>query len=276
MARSAAHAGRLPRRRRSPAGVRRRRASSRSPRAGRSRSRLGVRRVCAIGLAAGVLVAAYMLWLRDSSLFAVRDVQVVGMSAADREEVGEALDSAARHMTTLHVNEDRLRAAVRAYPTVRSVTADPRFPTGLTIEVEERRPVGLVSVDGRDLPVAGDGTVLPGISTAGLDLPFLQTSAESTSDGLSDGALEQARVLGAAPDALRPLIETSSESADGIAVTLTNEISLRFGDASRADEKWTAAARILADGQLAGLSYIDLSVPERPAVGGAAPGPGAT
>ena len=223
-----------------------------------------------------MLAAAYVLWLRDSSLFAVRDVQVVGVSSADREEVSEALTSAARHMTTLHVSEDRLQAAVRPYPTVRSVRADPRFPTGLTIEVEERKPVGLVGVSGRDLPVAGDGTVLPGISTAGLDLPFLQASAESTSDGLSEGALEQARVLGAAPDALRPLIETSSQSADGIAVTLTNEISLRFGDASRAEEKWTAATRILADGQLAGLDYIDLSVPERPAVGGAAPGPGAT
>jgi cell division protein FtsQ len=233
-----------------------------------------VRRACAIGLTVGVLGAAYMLWLRDSSLFAVKDVQVVGVSSAEREEVRDALTSAAREMTTLHVSEDRLRAAVRSYPSVRSVSADARLPTGLTIEVAERKPVALVGVDGRDLPVAGDGTVLAGISTAGLDLPLLDASAESGAAMLDGTALEQARVLGAAPAPLRPLIEASSADSEGIEVTLADDISLRFGDASRVDAKWTAAARILADGELGGLSYIDLSAPERPAVGGAAPAPG--
>jgi cell division protein FtsQ len=128
---------------------------------------------------------------------------------------------------------------------------------------------------GRDLPVAGDGTLLPGLSTAGLDLPALEALEEPSSTRLSGGALEQARVLGAAPEPLRPLIERGIEDPEGVGVELADGISLWFGDGTRAEAKWAAAARILADGQLGGLSYIDLSAPERPAVGGAAPAPGA-
>jgi cell division protein FtsQ len=215
-----------------------------------------------------------MLWLRDSSLVAVRDVKVVGIDSAERAEVSAALTDAARGMTTLHVREDELRAAARRYPTVGSVSADPHFPNGLTIEVKERKPIAIVATDGRDLPVAGDGTVLPGISTAGLELPALEASGDTSKPRLADAALEQARVLGAAPAPLRPLLDHAVDDEDGISVRLADGIVLRFGDASDADEKWEAAARILADGDLQGLSYIDVRAPERPAVGGASAVPG--
>jgi cell division protein FtsQ len=265
-ARSAAHAARLPRRR-----TRARRA----PRARRA-GRIWIRRVVAVVLLTGALAAAYLLWLRDSSLFAVRDVEVVGVSSADRDEIGRALERAAHEMTTLHVREDALRAAARPYPSVKSVRAHPQLPTGLEIEVTEHRPVTVVEVDGRDLPVAADGTLLPGVSTAGLDLPPLDATADASAERLSEGALEQARVLGAVPEPLRALIEQATEDADGVAVRLANGITLRFGDATRADAKWAAAARILADSELGSLSYIDVRAPERPAVGGAGVAPGAT
>jgi len=265
MARSAAHAPRLPRR---PAGTR-------PARRARPGGRIWIRRLVAIAVLAGLLGAGYLLWLRDSSLFAVRDVRVTGVSSVDRDEVGAALTRAAREMTTLHVREDALRAAARPYPSVESVSAQPRLPSGLEIEVTEREPVALVDVEGRDLPVAGDGTVLPGLSTAGLDLPALEATAEPSSARLSEGALEQARVLGAAPEPLRVLIERSTEDSEGVQVRLASGISLRFGDATRAEAKWDAAARILADSRLGGLSYIDVRAPERPAVGGAATAPGA-
>ncbi len=46
-------------------------------------------------------------------------------------------------------------------------------------------------------------------------------------------------------------------------------IELRFGTRDRVDQKWTAVAAILADRHLTSLSYIDVRVPDRPAVGGA-------
>jgi cell division protein FtsQ len=264
--RTAAHAGRLPRR------------APRSRRPGRkrarSRIRVWIRRLVAVTGLLAVLAAAYMLWFRDSSVVAVRDVEVVGVSSSDREEIQAALEHAARGMTTLHVREDELMAAVASHPTVRSVSADVSLPSGLTIEVSEREPVALVAVEGSDLPVAGDGTILEGVST-GQELPALDAEAASPATRVEGDALEQARVLGAAPEPLRPLIDRSSEDADGIVVELTDGIALRFGDARDADAKWAAASRVLADSKLGGLTYIDVRAPERPAVGGATLAPGA-
>jgi cell division protein FtsQ len=274
MARSSAHAARLPRRR---AGTRSRRATRRRPTPrGRGFVRIWARRAAALALVAAALAAAYQLWLRDLGVVAVRDVEVVGASSADGEEIAAALTDAAQGMTTLHVREDELRAAVREYPTVGSVSADPSFPNGLEIEVAERRPVAIIAMNGRDLPVSGDGTLLPGLSTSELELPALEVTIEpGSATRLDGGPLDQARVLGAAPKALRPLVEGSGEDSEGIVLELAGGIALRFGDARDAEAKWAAAARILADGDLAGLTYIDLRAPERPAVGGAAAAPGA-
>jgi cell division protein FtsQ len=234
-----------------------------------------VRRATAVGAVGSVLAAGYMLWLRDSSLVAVREVNVVGVGSAQGEEVRAALTEAARGMTTLHVREDELREVAARYPTVLSVRADVSFPDGLTIEVTEREPVAVVDREGQDLAVAGDGTVLPGAATADLDLPPLEAEAGPSATRLVDDALQQARVLGAAPGPMRPLIERSTEDEEGVGIVLTDGITLLFGDGSQAHAKWAAAAGVLADGELGGLSYIDLRVPERPAVGGAAPVSGA-
>ena len=51
-------------------------------------------------------------------------------------------------------------------------------------------------------------------------------------------------------------------------VTLVSGIELRFGDASRAADKWRAAVAVLGDPDLELLDYVDLSSPGRPATGG--------
>jgi hypothetical protein len=80
--------------------------------------------------------------------------------------------------------------------------------------------------------------------------------------------LEQARVLGAAPRALRPHIEASSYGESGVDVHLRSGIELRFGDAANAAEKWRAAAAVLADPSTIAADYVDLHAPSRPAVYG--------
>ena len=229
-----------------------------------------MRRGLALALVAGIVAAGYVLWLRDSSLVAVRDVSVTGISSAESREVRAALTETARGMTTLHVREDELEAAAAAFPTVESVSVDPRFPNGLSIEVREREPVAVLEADGRDLPVAGDGTMLPGISTSGLELPSIEAGRVDPSAKRADEeALVQARVLGAAPGPLRPLVEAAADDDRGVVLELSDGIELVFGDAGEVAAKWAAAARILADRELSALSYIDLRAPDRPAVGGA-------
>jgi cell division protein FtsQ len=230
------------------------------------------RRLIAVAVLGAALAAGYFLWLRDSSLVEVRDVRVVGVTA-NGAEVNAALERAAGEMTTLHVRLDELQAAVRPYPTVAAVSADPSFPHGLTIHVTEHRPVALVAAGESEAPVAGDGTVLGGLDVEGLELPVLEGEAGDSAERLEGEPLEQAAVLGGAPDSMLGVVERTAMSAEGVEATLEGGVVLRFGDASRAATKWEAAARILADPDLGALTYIDLRAPERPAVGGAAPSP---
>ena len=82
---------------------------------------------------------------------------------------------------------------------------------------------------------------------------------------LAGPMLEQARVLGAAPAALRPYLASSYYGESGVDVETTSGIELRFGDASQAARKWKAAAAVLADPAIEALDYVDLHAPSRPA-----------
>jgi cell division septal protein FtsQ len=99
-------------------------------------------------------------------------------------------------------------------------------------------------------------------------LPRLPITAVPKGGRLSGPVLEQARVLGAAPPALRPYVERSYYGESGVDVDLTSGIELRFGDDSQAARKWKAAAAVLANPSITALDYVDLHAPSRPAVRG--------
>ena len=80
--------------------------------------------------------------------------------------------------------------------------------------------------------------------------------------------LEQARVLGAAPEALRPYLASSYYGESGVDVETTAGIELRFGDATQAKRKWKAAAAILADPEIEALDYVNVLAPARPTYAG--------
>jgi cell division protein FtsQ len=241
------------------------------------RSTAARRRVLLLAVASGALALAYFGWFRDSSLVAVHDVQVEGVNSADRQRIVAELTDAARGMTTLHVQTDRLQDAVRGFPEVASVSADASFPHGITIQVIERQPKLVVRAGDREMPVAGDGSLLPGAEVADRDLPELPLDELPASGRMSGDPLSEALAIGAAPAPLRPLIAGASVSGDyGIVVTMRGGIELRFGNRDRADQKWTAVAAILADRQLTSVSYVDVRVPDRPAVGGTSTAPATT
>ena len=212
-----------------------------------------------------VLAAGYRFWLRDSSLVAVENVEVTGLSTKDAPRVRAALASAAHTMTTLHVRREVLEQAIAAYPVVRALDVRPDFPHRLNIRVIQYRPAALVG----GLPVAGDGTILRGIPVEG-SLPKINARAAPHGNRLTEpAALHAARVAGAAPAALRPRLESiEMRGEDGIVVQMRDGPELIFGDATRARAKWIAATRVLADPEAEGASYIDVRLPGRPAAGG--------
>lgn len=232
--------------------------------------RLG-RRALALAGVAVALAAIYLLWFRDLSLFAVEKVRFEGAPAKSRGSAGlrRVLTAAAGEMTTLHVRPELLSAAASRFPLVRSVRAEADFPSTLTIRVSERRPSALIGAGKAAVAVAEDGTILRGLAAGGLELPSLPLAEAPARKRLVGSGLQQALVLGAAPAALLPYVDHSSYGGRGVSVELGNGVELRFGNASKRRQKWSAAAAVLSDPALTALDYVDLTAPRRPAVGGA-------
>jgi cell division protein FtsQ len=216
-----------------------------------------------------LLAATYQLWFRDSWLVGVERVTVSGLTTDEATRVRAALTTAARSMTTLHVDRDDLERAVEAYPIVKTIELRPDFPHTLRIRVIEHHPAAIAITDGGRVAVAGDGTVLRELPAEGR-LPTVRADGTIRGDRLEDaGALGAARVAGAAPATLHGRCErVHIRKEEGLVVQLRDGPELIFGDATRIRAKWIAAARVLADKPAAGASYVDLRQPGRPAAGG--------
>jgi cell division protein FtsQ len=229
------------------------------------------RRLIALAIACLALAAGYQLWLRDSSLVAVEHVEVTGVTSSDAARVRAAITSAARSMTTLHVDREALDRAVAGYPVVRKLEVAPDFPHGLSVHVIEYEPAAIAVSDAGRVPVAGDGTILRGVAVKG-SLPTVDVEGALGTELLLDRtARGAAAVAGGAPAVLRARIEdVQRRSADGYVAELRDGPELIFGAATRLRAKWAAAARVLADLEARGASYVDLRIPSRPAVGGLA------
>jgi cell division protein FtsQ len=256
---------------RSPAAsIRRPVASAARLRATLTPSKRTRRRLLVAAVVAALLAALYMLWLRDSSLVAVENVTVTGLTGDDADRIRVALASTAETMTTLHVDEARLQDAAAAFPIVARIEASPDFPHGMTVEVIEHRPAALVVAGGRKQPVAGDGSVLAGLPVEG-DLPEIDLAVAMPQRQLGPGAArDAARVAGMAPPVIARRVDSLSREggARGVVAELEDGTELVFGTADQLAAKWAAAIRVLADDEAAGATYIDVRIPERPVAGG--------
>jgi cell division protein FtsQ len=219
-------------------------------------------------LLAGAVVGGWF-WVRDSSLASVNTVRISGITGPEAPDVRAALDQAAREMTTLHVDEGRLRRAVAVYPQVKDLQVEAKPLHELRITVQERQPVALLSAGGQRVPVAGDGTLLRG-RVSSSDLPAIKADALPAGPAVTDRQeLRLLSVLAGAPDAMRRHVDRLElERTQLVAVLRDAGPQIVLGDWSRPHAKWVAAARVLSDSSSEGASYIDVRLPERPAAGG--------
>jgi cell division protein FtsQ len=226
------------------------------------------RRVVAAAVAVLLLWAVYMLFIRNLPLFSIDEVTVTG-ATTNEQAIKRAVEQVAGDMTTLHLKDDELRSVVAHFPTVASVGATTSFPHTLHVTVTERLPVAFVKVGDRRTAVSADGYLLLGAAFDRKALPLIEGATPSGAR-LDPDSAAQAAILGATPTAIRRHISGSAWSDDdgGVVIGLDNGPDLRFGDGSRADDKWTAALAVLASPEHGSPSYLDVSVPDRPVAGG--------
>lgn len=270
----------LGRRARLPARVARRSSVRASARRGRLRVSPRMRLGLLIALVAGGLLFGAWMWLRDSSLVTVSQVTITGDTGPEAGAIDSALRSAARNMTTLDVRMGQLRTAVAPFPEVKSLRVRTAFPHRIVIEVVEQRPVGVLQVAGRVLPVAADGTILNALPV-GASLPAIPLSVFPVGRHVREGrAADAVALLAAAPYPLLPKIsQVTIVSGHGLVAQVRNGPSIYFGGPVQLNAKWVAATAVLGDQGSAGAAYIDVTDPSRPAAGAgasSATGTGAT
>lgn len=239
------------------------------------------RRVVAALATVVLLLVGGWFWFRSSSLVAVHQVRVTGLSGPNVAEISRALTTTAETMTTLDFDISKLKRSVEAYPYVHSLDVSTHFPHGVTIAVLEQVPVAITSVDGRLTVVDGAGSLLSGAGVPHGPLPSVplgsvatggQTGAAGSGRITAPGTLAALKVLVAAPYGFLPHVASAlSSTAHGVVVKLRDGPSLYFGPLVQLGDKWNAALAVLAargSAAAAGGEYIDLSDPQRPAVGG--------
>lgn len=231
------------------------------------------------------LAAGYQFWLRESSLVEVRNLEIVGLSTKDEEgkQIDQAIRAAMGEMTTLDVQPGLLEEELSRFPRVSSTSIETSFPDSATVTVTMREDGSIYGEGSEALLIASDGTVLGPAAGEEDTLPLIGegdppeqgTSGQAGTDGegetLTGRALKQALVLGATPPAIRSFVAGSRMTPEGVEVTLDNGLVLLFGDPSHSDQKWRAAAALIADPSFDTSSYVDLTVPRRPGVSAGIP-----
>ena len=229
----------------------------------RSRRRLALAILLVLALG-----ALYMLWLRDSSFVRVERVHITGVTGRDAGRLRARLRAAALRMTTLHVDEQALMRSLGANSGVRALRVESNFPHALRIAVVQELPVAVLVSGGDRVPVAAQGVLLPAMSGAGV--PAIDVGTFPSHGRLGRGrALRLVSCAAAAPPDLLPRVDRIRELPHkGLVAYLRNGPRVIFGSAKALDEKWAAAAAVLADGSSRGASYIDVRMPDRPVAGG--------
>ena len=217
-----------------------------------------------IAAAAGAYLVA-----RETSLFAVRSVEISGGSPRVAAHVREALRPLAG-TSLLALSGADVRSRLERLPDVASADYDRDFPHTLRVAVVPAHSVAVlregprawvVSSSGRVVRTAGARAAprLPRIWLArGVDV---QVGAQ-----LSDAdALRAVRVLGAVRRMGFGMRLTAVRAHDQLTFVLASGLEIRFGDASWLAAKVAAVRAILPS--VVGAAYLDVSAPDRPVAG---------
>ena len=250
--------------------------------AGRSRALVWRRRrlriALLVALIATPLLAGGWLWLRGSSLVAVRHVRVTGVHGAQAHAIEAALSSAAHGMTTLDVHSGALRSAVAAYPLVSSLKISTSFPH--THEHSRDRAACRRRADGGRREDRRGGRRRGARPERRLGIVARRVGRLASRARPARARRRRLRgalaALGAAPAPLLKQVTRAYSSSKGLTLAMHSGLLVYFGDGTRPHAKWQSLARVLADSSSAGASYVDVRVPERPAAGfpgGVAPTP---
>ena len=234
-----------------------------------------------IGIALLSIGAGLYGLARETSMFAVRSIQVEGATPRVTAQAQQALRSF-EDTSLLRLNGAAVIRRLEALPTVLSATYDRDFPHTLRVRLVLEQPVAVLRRGLSSWLVSARGRVMASVDPKRyLRLPriwLVATTQVETGAILDDrsggGAARALSVLATSPVERRVLWASVRDGS--LTAGLRSGLELRFGSLSDLQLKLAIAGSILpslAPRAAGGPAYLDLAVPDRP-VAGTNPQPG--
>jgi cell division septal protein FtsQ len=214
-------------------------------------------------------VGAYFV-ARNSSVFAVRTIDVRGGTPTLRAQVRQALADESG-LSLLRINGAALDERVSALSGVRTFSYDRAFPHTLRVVIRAEHPVLVVRQSSQAYLVAASGRVLhllPHPMLSHLPRLYVKKDVALTVGGTAPPSVRgAASALSVIRNAALPTgVRFVESGANELTLRLGSTFEVRLGDATDLRLKLAIARRIL---RLTGAAataggYLDVAVPERP------------
>jgi cell division protein FtsQ len=223
-------------------------------------------------LSFAIVASTLLAWFgaRETGVFAVRSVDVRGVSPGVSAQVRRALQPVAG-TSLLKLDVAAAERAVEALPTVESATLDRAFPYTLRVVVVPERAVAVVRQGADAYLISRKGRVIATVARG--ERRQLARIWANRDVQLTPGAFV-AGELATAVGAVAPLagsgfpgrVTSVTATPEALTLRLRSGVELRLGDPLNVRLKLAVAARVLP---LVGddTVYLDVSVPERPVAG---------
>jgi cell division protein FtsQ len=214
---------------------------------------------------------------RQSSLFAIRSIEVVGAQPAVEQQVREALQPLVG-TSLVALDGAEVQKRLDALPQVRRASYDRAFPNTLRVVVHPEQPVAVLR-SGRDGWLISEyGAVLarlkrpfpagyPRVWISPSEVPTTHTQAAPARITVALRGLAEARRV---RSALLPEVAKVRAAAGELTLVLRSHVELRLGDARDVALKLAVANRVLqalGPEERRKIRYLDLTLPSRPVTG---------
>lgn len=228
------------------------------------------REVAAVAALACALALSYAL-ARETSLFAVRTIEIAGAGPTVRAEARAALAGlAGTSLVTVEAAE--LERRLREVPSVRSAYVDRAFPDTLQVVVGAERRLAVVRRGSQAWIVAESGRVIsavePGEHPRLPRIRLTSTAALAPGKAVADPPTRLAvEVLRAVPERFPARVLLARASEREVTLVVAGWLALHLGEASALGAKLRAAAavlRSLSADERNDLAYLDVTLPARP------------
>lgn len=218
------------------------------------------RRLVALAVVVALVVAAGAV--TRSALLDVDEVLVSGTQQADAADIAAA-SGIAPGTPLVGLDLDQALARVRAEPWVLDATIDRTWSGTVSLAIVERRPVATINAgEGGWLLVDGERRIVAA-STDAPALPIVDgVGVAAVGDVLAPEAQAALDVAGALTPSLRTRVAVvNGADPDEVQLTLQPSGTVRFGPATRIDERIRSLQTVFAEVDLVCLQTIDLRVP---------------